>query len=55
MAEKIGNDMQNHGVKMKRPAVPTKVYSAVDPSLWDTFIKGTLLLVLASKILIQSL
>ncbi|XP_068714521.1 thioredoxin reductase 1, cytoplasmic-like isoform X3 [Montipora foliosa] len=25
MAEKIGNDMQNHGVKIKRPAVPTKV------------------------------
>lgn len=25
MAEKIGNDLQNHGVNIQRPAVPTKV------------------------------
>ena len=25
MAEKIGNEMQTQGIKMKRPAVPTKV------------------------------
>ena len=25
MAEKIGNDLENHGVQIQRPAVPTKV------------------------------
>ena len=25
MAEKIGNEMQTQGIKMKRPAIPTKV------------------------------
>ena len=25
MAEKIGEFMENHGVKFKRPAIPTKV------------------------------
>lgn len=29
MAEKIGDDMITHGIKIKRPAIPTKVHMMV--------------------------